>query len=119
MRSTRELLTDLARDCTILLSTHLLAEAEALCQRVLVLMHGRLVSDVGMAELQRGAGFEIEMSGPAAECEALLKSLPQVISVAKLATNDRWHTFAVAGADRPAREQAARECLQRGWGLRE
>jgi ABC-2 type transport system ATP-binding protein len=119
VRNTRELLTDLARDCTILLSTHLLAEAEALCQRVLVLMHGRLVSDVGIAELQGGAGFEIEMAGPMAECEVLLKSLPQVTAVAKLATNDPWHTFAVAGGNMPAREQAARECLQRGWGLRE
>jgi ABC-2 type transport system ATP-binding protein len=119
VRNTRELLTGLARDCTILLSTHILAEAEALCQRVLVLMRGRLVSDVGMAELQGGAGFEIEMAGPAAECEGLLNSLPQVTSVAHLATNDLWHTFVVAGGDMRVREQAARECLQWGWGLRE
>jgi|SRR5579872_5106176 len=55
VRSTRELLTRLADDCTILLSTHLLAEAEGLCGRALVMMQGRLVSDVQMADLRAGS----------------------------------------------------------------
>jgi ABC-2 type transport system ATP-binding protein len=46
IRHTRELLSDLAHESTILVSTHLLAEAQELCQRVLVLMNGQLVSDV-------------------------------------------------------------------------
>jgi ABC-2 type transport system ATP-binding protein len=59
VRHTRELLSDMARDTAILLSTHLLAEAEGLCERVLVLLRGRLVSDVWMEELRAGTGFEI------------------------------------------------------------
>jgi ABC-2 type transport system ATP-binding protein len=51
-RHTRELLNELAASCTVLLSTHLLAEAEVLCQRVLILMQGRLVSDLNLAELR-------------------------------------------------------------------
>jgi ABC-2 type transport system ATP-binding protein len=119
VRQTREVLRKLAVDCTVLLSTHLLAEAEGLCQRALVLMQGRLVSDVQMADLRQGAGFEIEVAGPPAECESLLQSLPGVSSVARLATDGLWNTFAVAGKDVRLREQAARECLLRGWGLRE
>jgi ABC-2 type transport system ATP-binding protein len=46
VRRSRELLVELAHESTILVSTHLLAEAQELCQRVLVLMNGRLVSDV-------------------------------------------------------------------------
>jgi ABC-2 type transport system ATP-binding protein len=52
VRHTRELLTGLAESCTVLLSTHLLAEAEGLCHRVLMLMQGRLISDVDLAELR-------------------------------------------------------------------
>ena len=48
VRRSRELLVELAHESTILVSTHLLAEAQELCQRVLVLMNGRLVSDVPM-----------------------------------------------------------------------
>jgi ABC-2 type transport system ATP-binding protein len=46
VRHTRELLAEMSHESTILVSTHVLAEAQELCQRVLVLVHGRLVSDV-------------------------------------------------------------------------
>jgi ABC-2 type transport system ATP-binding protein len=119
VHETRAALRKLSENCTVVLSTHLLAEAEGLCQRVLVLMQGRLVSDVQMDDLRQGAGFEIELAGPPTECESLLKTLPGVSSVALVATNGVWQTFAVTGNDVRLREQAARECLRRGWGLRE
>ena len=119
MRHTRELLSELAQDCTILLSTHLLAEAEGLCQRVLVLMQGRLVSDVCMEELHAGTGFEIELDGPPVECEQMLKNLPRVTSIEHVGSSGAWNTFTVVGNEPYLRERAARECLRRGWGLRE
>jgi ABC-2 type transport system ATP-binding protein len=48
VRRSRELLIELAHESTILVSTHLLAEAQELCQRALMLINGRLVSDVQM-----------------------------------------------------------------------
>jgi ABC-2 type transport system ATP-binding protein len=119
VRYTRELLLGMANECTILLSTHLLAEAEALCQRVLVLMHGRLVSDLSMADLRAGTGFRIEVAGPLVECQARLQSLPRVTSVALLATHGTWHTLSVAGDDEHLRAEAARVCVQEGWMVRE
>jgi len=119
VRHTRELLNELADDCTILLSTHLLAEAEGLCRRVLVLMQGRLVSDVFMDDLRAGTGFEIELDGPQAACEQMLKNLPRVTSIEHVNSSGSWNTYAVAGSEPQLREQAARECLRRGWNLRE
>jgi ABC-2 type transport system ATP-binding protein len=119
VRHTRELLSHLARDSTILLSTHLLAEAEGLCQRVLVLLGGRLASDVRVKELRAGTGFEIEIDGPLAECQQALHKLPRVTSVERVGTSGRWNTYAVAGDEPHLREEAARECFRRGWNLRE
>lgn len=119
VRHVRELLAGLAGECTILLSTHLLAEAEGLCQRVLVLMQGKLVSDVAVNELKQQAGFEIELGGRLPECEALLRNLPGARTVELISTQGQWHTFAVAGDAPQLREQAAAECLQRGLALRE
>ena len=51
VRHTRDLLVALSSECTILVSTHLLAEAQALCQRALMLMSGRIVSDVSTRDL--------------------------------------------------------------------
>jgi ABC-2 type transport system ATP-binding protein len=119
IRETRKLLVDLAHDYVVLLSTHLLAEAEELCERILVLIRGRLVSDLNTSELQLGSSFEIELLGPRSESEQMLSSLPQVTSVTWQATNEDWHSFVVAGQSHRARELAAQQCLQRGWGLRE
>ncbi len=119
VRETRALLTGLAGESTILLSTHLLAEAEGLCRRVLVLMQGRLVSDVTMSELHSGARFEIELAGPRAECGSVLSGLPDVAAVELLSNNGEWLTFAVTGGDAETRELAAQQCLERGWRLRE
>jgi ABC-2 type transport system ATP-binding protein len=119
VRHTRELLSNLAQDSTILLSTHLLAEAEGLCHRVLVLLRGGLVSDIRMDELHAGTGFEIELDGPFAECEQALHNLPRVISVECVGTSGRWRTYSIAGDGPHLREEAARECLRRGWNLRE
>src|SRR5207248_9574459 len=105
VRHTRELMSDMAQDCTILLSTHLLAEAEGLCQRVLMLLRGRLVSEVCLEELRAGTGFEIEIDGPPGECEQALHNLPQVTSVECVGTNGRFNTYAVAGDERHSREQ--------------
>jgi len=119
VRHTRELLAGIANECTVLLSTHLLAEAEGLCQRVLVLMQGRLVSDIRMDELQAGTGFEIELAGPQGECQQMLQALPHITSVEHVDSDGKWHTFAVSGGDTHSREQAAHESIRRGWGLRE
>lgn len=118
VRHVRELLIGLSEECTILLSTHLLAEAEGLCQRVLVLIQGQLVSDITISDLKQRAGFEIELRGPGLECEALLRSLPGVNEVQLVATTGEWHTFAVAAGPAALREETAAECVRRGFGLR-
>jgi ABC-2 type transport system ATP-binding protein len=119
VRNTRKLLAELAHECVVLLSTHLLAEAEGLCERILVLIRGRLVSDLKTVELRSGSGFEIELSGPRAECAQMLASLPEVTSVIPLSTSGEWHSFSVAGNGIHAREMAAQQSFERGWRVRE
>jgi len=46
----RDLVRELARECAILLSTHILPEVQTLCDRVLILNHGRLVYSGRVAE---------------------------------------------------------------------
>jgi gliding motility-associated transport system ATP-binding protein len=119
IRETRELLAGLSRDCVVLLSTHLLAEAEGLCDRVLVLLRGRLVSDMPITDLKSTTRFGIEIVGPRSACHEMLAGLPQVTSVKFVAGTDESNVFDVIGTDERSRELAAAECARRGWGLRE
>ncbi|MCB1526729.1 MAG: ABC transporter ATP-binding protein [Hyphomicrobiaceae bacterium] len=47
----RRLLADISRDKAMLISTHILEEAEALCDRILVIDSGRIIADAPTAEL--------------------------------------------------------------------
>ena len=54
VREVRALIKELAADHTVLLSTHILSEVEATCQRALVIDRGRLVAQGTLPELSRG-----------------------------------------------------------------
>ncbi len=83
-RAVRELIESLrARGKTVFFSTHILSDAEALCDRVAILKRGRLLEVGGLAEiLQRGSrAFEILVSGMN---EAGLTALRAVVEEFKL-----------------------------------
>jgi len=54
VREVRALIKELSSDHTVLLSTHILSEVEATCQRALVIDRGRLVAQGSLEELSKG-----------------------------------------------------------------
>jgi ABC-2 type transport system ATP-binding protein len=69
-------LTTLARDHgkTVLVSTHVLPDVQAICDRVIVMAAGRVRLEGSIAELTRPAvpQFELDAVGPLAVCAAML-----------------------------------------------
>src|SRR5438093_7291164 len=60
-RTVRELLEELrGRGISVLLNSHLLSEIELVCDRVAILLHGKLVTEGSPAELAKPRGVEIE-----------------------------------------------------------
>jgi len=58
IRSTRQLIRELGKEHTILLSTHILPEVEMTCDSVILIDRGRVVASSSLAELTRQAGPE-------------------------------------------------------------
>ena len=121
----RELVRELAREHTVILSSHILAEVESVCPRVLVIHEGRLVADGSKdALVERLAGrgrvrFEVALGGTAApQAEALIRSLPGVQDVGERGASGIHHTFEVAG-EGDVREDLGALALTRGWAVRE
>src|SRR5438105_6128870 len=56
IRATRELIRELGREHTILLSTHILSEVEMTCDRVIIIHGGRVAASGPLEELARQAG---------------------------------------------------------------
>src|ERR1041385_5883579 len=60
-RTVRQLLEELrGRGISVLLNSHLLSEIELVCDRVVILLRGEVVSEGSPAELSRPRGIEIE-----------------------------------------------------------
>lgn len=77
----RALIRDLASRATVILSTHVMQEVEALCDRVLVLAGGRLALDAPMAGLRESRHLLVNCSSERADLADLLGRLPQVAAV--------------------------------------
>lgn len=124
IRQVRQLIKDLGRNHTLLISTHILPEVEMTCNRVLILRQGRIQADDTPENLQlmmtEGGQVVAEIAAPLAELEACWDQMPEV-QHADLAPVDgeyvRCTLVGQTGVDlRPMVFQTVR---QRGWALRE
>jgi ABC-2 type transport system ATP-binding protein len=74
----RQLIRRLARHTTIILSTHIMQEVDALCDRVMMLRNGRLALDQSLAELHHTRTLLLRTGATAQPLESYLKLLPEV-----------------------------------------
>jgi ABC-2 type transport system ATP-binding protein len=81
----RDLIRELGRERTVMLSTHILSEAQQVCDRVLIINKGRIVAEDTPANLSAQlAGADrilVRSSAPAGDLASLLKGIPGVESV--------------------------------------
>jgi len=125
IRAVRDLIRDLGKHHTILLSTHILSEVELTCSRVLVINRGRIeASDTpaNLTKLVRGGGsISLEVKAPGAEVIEKLKALPKVDDVEVILPGDgdwtRVKVFAEPGVD--LREEIYGIVRKNNWPLRE
>lgn len=79
----RELLRRLSRRATVILSTHIMQEVEAVCDRVLVLAAGRLVLDQPLQALRQSRSLKLRAGLEEPALESWLRRLPQIASITR------------------------------------
>lgn len=77
----RKLIKEIGKEKTILLSTHIMKEVEAVCDRVIIIDKGNLVADKRLDELREAEEQLIEVEFDYRVEEVLLKQMPDVVSV--------------------------------------
>jgi len=77
----RDLIVGLSKKTTVLLSTHILSEVEATCERVLVIMAGRLRADAKLAELRSANAAVVAIEAKATGVAEVLHKIDGVTSV--------------------------------------
>lgn len=77
----RKLIRQVGEEKTILLSTHIMKEVEAVCDRVLIINKGKLVADASLEDLRKDEAQIIEVEFDYRVEEVLLQRLPHVEEV--------------------------------------
>lgn len=115
----RELIVELGRDHTVILSTHILPEVEQVCRRVLIIDDGRLVADGTPEQLRTAAAgaaeLLVELEAPQADAQVALAALPGVAKVSGDG-NGRFR-LTLEGGD--LRREVFRLAVEHGWTLLE
>ncbi len=128
---TRELISELGEDHTLLLSSHILPEVSMICRRVLVIHDGRIVADDrpdNLSErLQHSERIELTIrGGTPREVIGEMRQLPMVVdarrdnraeSVAKAEQDGTTPLVVDARPNAQATEVIANKVIERGWGL--
>jgi ABC-2 type transport system ATP-binding protein len=116
----RHLIRRLASHATILFSTHILSEVEALCDRAIILLNGLVKTDARLADLEVTADAVVVLGSKADGVERTLRSLSGVRGIEPSRTPDGFPAYRVLGMGDvdlcPAIYDLAR---QNNWPLRE
>ncbi len=113
----RELIKTLGREKTVLLSTHIMQEVEAVCDRMIIIHQGRIVADETEHSLlslrEKQSFFTIRAEFSEEVPAALLSSLTHVLAVTAAGS----HTF-VLQCEADIREEIFHMAVEKGFTLK-
>ena len=118
----RELIKKIGKEKTVILCSHILAEVEATCDRILIINKGSLVAD-GTADILRKQAQSKEILKVTIEDgsnEAVFEALQKLGSVELVDTLPQPHAFEIQSKAGTSSRRAVFElCVERKWALTE
>ena len=117
----RELIKSLAGSHSVILSTHILPEATAVCQRVVIISKGRIVAEDTpeqlSARLRQSEKISITLKTVTTDCERKLRAIPGILNIFPGQTPANLLIESALGHD--VRDEIARVVVSNQWGLLE
>jgi ABC-2 type transport system ATP-binding protein len=121
----RELIKEIGRERTVILSTHILPEVEATCSRVLIINEGEIAATGTPEELHSIAGGEnsvyVSVSAGGAAVEEVLGAIGSISQVSRIGETEggyvRYVLKSKNGGD--VGERIFRTAVENGWTLNE
>lgn len=116
----RALIRRLAKESTILFSTHILPEVEALCNRVIILMNGEIKADAKLSELAKATATILVLEREVPEARPALANLEGVQSASSFETDDGYPAYRLkVGRGEDINAALFQLASREGWPVRE
>ena len=120
VKDVRELIREIGSERTVMLSTHILSEAQAICNRVLIINKGKILAedtpDRLRARLSGGDRVGVKVAGDGAGLTEALNKVPGVTAVHAIKDGEYEIDAAPGGNIRP---EIAKAIVNGGWNLME
>ncbi len=119
----RNMLRTLAKHHTVILSTHILAEVQAVCERVIIINKGKIIADERTEDIVKtiedGYRYRAKICGPAKEVETALCRVGGVKKVESTGDRDGDSYAFIVEADKgiDVRKPLFNLCATKGWPL--
>ena len=119
----RNLLRTLAKRHTVVLSTHILAEVQAVCERVIIINKGKIIADERTEDMVKtiedGYRYKVKICGPQRDVETALKRINGVKSVVSTGERDTDAYAYIIESEKniDARKPVFNLCSSNGWPI--
>ena len=119
----RNLIRTLSKRHTVILSTHILAEVQAVCERVIIINRGKIIADARTDEMtktiEEGYRYRAKIVGPSREVEASLRRILGVKTVEPTQERDLDSYAYIIESERGSdvRKAVFNLCAQKGWPM--
>jgi ABC-2 type transport system ATP-binding protein len=120
IKQMRTLIKRLAEKATVMISTHILQEVQAVADRVIVIHRGKLALDSTLTDLRKGGRLRLVTNGAPDVVEPLLSSIETVHGLERLAVPSQGHAYGIKlNGDEPeaVAPNVARAVLSKGLDL--
>ncbi|NOY71150.1 MAG: ABC transporter ATP-binding protein [Gammaproteobacteria bacterium] len=117
----RELIKELAKKATVIISTHIMQEVQAVCDRVIILRRGQKVLDAKLAELQKAQRLLVTVDAKPEDFATVTTGIAAISSVNHLNENRSLHYYALQLDDQAPNDQVApqvaKQIVNKGYQL--
>lgn len=115
----RKLILKLAETSTVILSTHIMQEVEAVCDRVLIILNGELVVDSMLSELQKANTVKLSIKEDFNSLNELIGSMNGVKEIRMGAESGGVNTYNIETekGNEDLIPMIANAVVSKGWGL--
>lgn len=119
IQSMRKLIKDLSRSTTVIISTHIMQEVEAICDRVLIILNGKLALDATLEELQKGNTLHLSVNQGIAAVTGLLKGISDITNIEAVDSHGEVHHYLLQTSNDREKSAAlvAKKVAEQGWDL--
>lgn len=118
-RETLDLIKELSKDHTIMLSTHILSEVEATCHRVIIIYSGRIGLAKRLSELNKDAVIVVEARGPGDKMKSALTDIKGIdqVEIRKLGNGLTGLEISTTN-QKDLREEISTKLSKNEWAIR-